>query len=740
MKFLIKKLTKYWKFIILIILILFGQAFAELSLPDYMAKIVNVGIQQSGIESSVPFIITGNTFNKLKLVTNDEDFSKIDSIYKKENNLRNLDNPLYKKIEDKENTYFLTNLEKIKDKDLQRIFAKSLLVMKYIEEGQPQGMEKIGTKVEINLPKGDEAFRLLEKLPESKKSEILLKIDKTFNNLPESISLQSSMRLVAEEYEKLGIELSGIQNQYIMQTGLKMILIALLALLASISVGFIASRVAADFGRNLRQESFEKVISFSNREFDKFSTSSLITRSNNDIQQVQNMLVIALRIIFYAPILGIGGIYKALTTNVSMAWIIALAVVLIVGVVATIFSFAIPLFKKVQKLIDNLQLITREILNGLLVIRAFVTENHEEKRFSKANRVLTDTNQRIANIMASMDPFIMVLMNSTSLLIVWIGAHEINQGLIQVGDMMAFMQYSMQIIMSFLMITMVSIMLPRALVSLNRVAEVVNEEIEIKNKENPIKLKEKINGNIEFKNVYFKYDNAPENALKNINLKINKGEITAFIGSTGSGKSALINLIPRFYDVTQGQVLIDGIDVRDIDIKDLRDKIGFVPQKTNLFTGTVESNIRIGKNENIDEKRVEKAINMSQSKEFVSKFKEGLNHRISQSGSNVSGGQKQRLSIARAIASKPEIYIFDDSFSALDFRTDYNLRKALNEESKNSTMIIVAQRIGTIINADNIVVLEDGEIVGQGKHSELIKNCNVYKQIASSQLKKEDME
>lgn len=740
MKFLIKKLTKYWKFIILIILILFGQAFAELSLPDYMAKIVNVGIQQSGIESSVPFIITGNTFNKLKLVTNDEDFSKIDSIYKKENNLRNLDNPLYKKIEDKENTYFLTNLEKIKDKDLQRIFAKSLLVMKYIEEGQPQGIEKIGTKVEINLPKGDEAFRLLEKLPESKKSEILLKIDKTFNNLPESISLQSSMRLVAEEYEKLGIELSGIQNQYIMQTGLKMILIALLALLASISVGFIASRVAADFGRNLRQESFEKVISFSNREFDKFSTSSLITRSNNDIQQVQNMLVIALRIIFYAPILGIGGIYKALTTNVSMAWIIALAVVLIVGVVATIFSFAIPLFKKVQKLIDNLQLITREILNGLLVIRAFVTESHEEKRFSKANRVLTDTNQRIANIMASMDPFIMVLMNSTSLLIVWIGAHEINQGLIQVGDMMAFMQYSMQIIMSFLMITMVSIMLPRALVSLNRVAEVVNEEIEIKNKENPIKLKEKINGNIEFKNVYFKYDNAPENALKNINLKINKGEITAFIGSTGSGKSALINLIPRFYDVTQGQVLIDGIDVRDIDIKDLRDKIGFVPQKTNLFTGTVESNIRIGKNENIDEKRVEKAINMSQSKEFVSKFKEGLDYRISQSGSNVSGGQKQRLSIARAIASKPEIYIFDDSFSALDFRTDYNLRKALNEESKNSTMIIVAQRIGTIINADNIVVLEDGEIVGQGKHSELIKNCNVYKQIASSQLKKEDME
>ena len=529
------------------------------------------------------------------------------------------------------------------------------------------------------------------------------------------------------------------QINYIFLSGVKMLGVALLSAALSVVVGFMASKVAAKTSMNLRSKVFKKVMSFSHTEMDKFSTASLITRSTNDIQQIQMVTVMMLRMILYAPILGIGAVIKVLNTNTSMTWIIALAVVVILAIVGVLFVTVMPRFKMLQKLVDKVNLVTREILTGLPVIRAFSTQKHEEERFDKANNELTKTNLFVNRVMSGMMPLMMFVMNGVTLLIVWNGGKGIDSGAMQVGDMMAFIQYAMQIIMAFLMMTMMSIMLPRAAVSAVRVDEVLNTEISIKDNEKVEEFDNNKKGVVEFNNVSFKYPDADEDILTNISFTAKPGETTAFIGSTGSGKSTLINLIPRFFDVTEGEILVDGVNIKNVSQHELRERIGYVPQKGVLFSGTIDSNLRYGR-ENATEKEIEKAAQIAQATEFIETKPEKYNTEIAQGGSNVSGGQKQRLSIARAIAKKPEIYIFDDSFSALDFKTDAALRKALKSETGNSTVLIVAQRISTILNAEQIIVLDEGKIVGKGTHKELLKNCEVYKQIALSQLSKEELE
>ena len=563
-------------------------------------------------------------------------------------------------------------------------------------------------------------------------------IDEKFNTFPEMMTSQAAISYVKIEYKSIGIDTDKLQSNYIVLAGIKMLGIALISVTAMIIVTFLASRVAASVGKELRGSVFNKVMSFSNAEMDKFSTASLITRSTNDIQQVQMLIVMLLRIVFYAPLMGVGGVLKVVKTNTSMTWIIAVVVIIILFIVGLLFAVVMPKFKTVQKLIDRVNLVTREILTGIPVIRAFSTQRYEEERFDKANRELTKTNIFVNRVMSCMMPTMMFIMNAIAILIVWNGAQSINNGTMQVGDMMAFIQYTMQIIMSFLMISMISIMLPRAAVSLDRIDEVITTELIIKDPKKAEKFHDDKKGILEFKDVSFRYPNADEDVLSHITFTAKPGETTAFIGSTGSGKSTLINLIPRFFDVTEGEILIDGVDIRNVSQHDLREKIGYVPQKGVLFSGTINSNLKYGK-EDATEEEVIKAARIAQATDFISAKEEGFDSEIAQGGTNVSGGQKQRLSIARAIAKDPEIYIFDDSFSALDFKTDSTLRKALKEEINDSTILIVAQRISTILHAEQIIVLDEGNVVGMGTHKELLKNCEVYKQIALSQLSKEEL-
>lgn len=555
------------------------------------------------------------------------------------------------------------------------------------------------------------------------------------------VIIQAACDLSLPEYTSniVNIGVQQMKPEYILNVGAKMLGVALLSMAATIGISFVASRVAASLGSRLRQEVFTKVVNFSSNEMDKFSTASLITRSTNDIQQIQNLMVMLLRIVIYAPILGIGGIIKVLSTENTMAWIIVVAVTTIIIVVFTLFKVVMPKFKQVQNLIDKLNLVTREILTGMLVIRAFGTEKHEEQRFDKANEDLTKTNLFINRTMAMMMPLMMLIMNIITIIIVWNGAYAVDSGTMQVGDMMAFIQYTMQIIMAFLMISMVSIMLPRAAVAAGRVDEIINTELSIKDPINPIGFETDKKGILEFKNVSFRYPNADEYVLENITFTAKKGETTAFIGSTGSGKSTLINLIPRFYDVTEGEIVFDGVNIKDVSQHELRAKIGYVPQKGVLFSGNIESNIKYGK-KSISDEDIKKAVEISQAKEFIESAEKGYETEIAQGGTNVSGGQRQRLSIARAIAKSPELYIFDDSFSALDYKTDAALRKALGKETKERTVLIVAQRISTILNADKIIVLEEGKIAGIGTHKQLMNNCEVYRQIAFSQLSKEELD
>ena len=737
------KLIKYLKpftFLILVIIgLLFIQANCDLSLPSYMSDIVNVGIQQNGIDSPIPEVVRESEFNKITLFLTDTEVKYVKANYVlvgKNLLTKNIiaSNILSKySIKTNESIYVLSTDKSSHITKLDKIISKSVMIVYQIETGN---ISK--TASGFSLPVGVDPFLFLESLPKAQLQLIDNKITTLTAKISDSIVTQAAVVYVKGEYKALNIDTNSIQKSYITSAGIKMILIALVSMMASISVGFITSRLSTGLGRNLRKNLFSKVESFSNTEFDKFGASSLITRTTNDIQQVQSLMAILLRIIFYAPILGVGGVLKVLATDASMSWIIVAAVSAIIVVVVILFVFAIPKFKIVQKLIDKLNLVTRESLTGMLVIRAFNTEVHEEEKFDGANKSLTKVNLFIGRTMAIMFPIMMLIMNIVTILVVWVGAHQIDAGAIQVGDMMAFVQYTMQIIMAFLMLTAVSIMLPRATVSAGRIDEVLSINPIIVDPKKPKRFDKKIKGLIKFNNVSFKYSDAEEYVIKNISFEAKAGETTAFIGSTGCGKSTIINLIPRFYDVSKGNILIDGIDIRDVTQHDLHDKIGYVPQKGALFSGTIESNLKYGKEDATEQELID-AAKTSQSLDFINEKGEKFASEIAQGGNNISGGQKQRLSIARALIKKPEIFIFDDTFSALDFKTDAMLRKALKKDIKDSTVLIVAQRISTIMNADQIIVLDDGEIVGMGTHEKLMKDCSVYQEIALSQLSKEEL-
>ena len=741
--------------IFIIILLLAGQASCELSLPTYTSNIINIGIQQSGIENSVPEVIRKSEMDKLFIFLSDKNKNTILNNYKLLNK-NSLSDEEYNKYKDSypalsdEEIYLLNTKDKDIIKKLDNILGKPELIVYGLESDdesakiiQQQMKNNMTSNMSIsnanqNLENMD-MFAMLQSMPKKQKNNLIKEMDNQLINLPDAMISQSAVSFVKNEYNEIGIDTGKLQTQYILTTGAEMIGITILSVVAAITVGFLASRVGASLGRTLRSKTFEKVMRFSSKEMTEFSTASLITRSTNDIQQIQQMTVMMLRMVFFAPFMAIGGIYKALSTNASMAWIIGVAVLGVVVIVGILFATVMPRFKKLQNLVDRLNLVTREILTGLPVIRAFSTERFEEKRFDGVNKDLTKVNMFVNRMMSCMMPAMMLVMNAISVLIVWVGAKNIDTGAMQVGDMMAFIQYTMQIVMSFLMISMISVMLPRAAVSANRINEVLEKDIIIKEDKNPQAFDASKKGLVEFKNVSFKYPDADEDILHDINFTANSGETTAFIGSTGSGKSTLINLILRFHDVTKGEIKVDGVNIKNVRLHDLREKIGYVPQKGVLFSGTIDSNLRYGKKDATQEDII-KAAKIAQSIDFINNKEDKFDSEISQGGSNVSGGQKQRLSIARAIAKDPEIFIFDDSFSALDFKTDAKLRKALKSETSNSTVLIVAQRISTILDADQIVVLDEGRIVGKGTHKELLKNCEIYKEIALSQLSKEELE
>ena len=741
---LLKHLKPFVGSMILAIALLFVQAICDLSLPDYMSNIVNVGIQQGGVENAVPKVIKSSEMEKLFIFMNDDEKNVVEDNYTlldKDNLTTDEYNKYVKDYPElkNESIYKLNTKEEEKIDKLNDIFGKPMLIVSMLES---QGFNGI-PGIEAMAPQGVDLstmdpFEMLSMMPQEQIDSMLSNVDEKLSDMPESMITQSATSYVKEQYKDIGINTDKLQSNYVIIAGIKMVGIALISMVATVIVSFIAARVAAALGRNLRKDVFNKVVGFSNAEFDEFSTASLITRTTNDIQQIIMLVVMGLRIVFYAPILGIGGVIKVINTGASMGWVIAVALISILLLVIVLFSFAMPKFKSVQKLVDRLNLVTRESLTGMLVIRAFSTQKYEEEKFEVANKNLTRTNLFVNRVMTVMMPLMMFIMNVITLLIVWVGSHRIDEGIMQVGTMMAFMQYTMQIIMAFLMISMVSVILPRAMVSAQRVSEVLNVDVAIKDSEKLQMFNDDEKGTIEFKNVSFRYPGADEDVISNVSFKAFPGETTAFIGSTGSGKSTLINLIPRFYDATEGEILIDGVNIKSVSQYDLREKIGFIPQKGLLFSGTIESNLKYGGDHITDEDMI-KASEIAQAMEFINSKEEGFNTEIAQGGTNVSGGQKQRLAIARAIAKKPEVFIFDDSFSALDFKTDAKLRKAINAELKESTLLIVAQRISTIMNANQIIVLDEGKVVGKGTHKELMENCEVYQQIALSQLSKEEL-
>lgn len=721
------KVFKYLKSsifsVLAVILLLFVQAYLDLTLPDYTSKIVNVGVQQGGIENAAISEIGEDTLNTLVLLMDKSDAKYIMNHYEKTDTYKGED--IYELKED-------SNVDKISS-----IMAKPMMILSYAS--QEANSSSDSDTVSFDLPEGVSLSQALSMMGDAEREKMLQQIDRKIKDIPDTIVDQAAVSYVKAEYQRIGVDTDHIQTMYILKVGLIMLGIAFSAMAVGILIVFIGSRMAARLARTLRHKVFTKVVGFSKNEIKTYGQSSLITRTTNDVQQVQMVVVFLLRVVFYAPIIGIGGVIKAMNTNADMTYIIGVAVVAILGVVVTLFAIAMPKFNRVQKLIDKLNLVTREILSGLPVIRAFSNEHHEEERFEEANKRLTKVNLFINRAMSFMMPVMMLVMNFVCLVIVYQGAKGVDTGAMQVGDIMAYIQYTMQIIMAFLMISMMSIMLPRANVSAKRIMEIIETKDTIYNSKHLVEFKPEARGKVEFKNVSFRYPDADYDVITDIDLVANPGETTAFIGSTGSGKSTLINLIPRFYDVTDGELLVDGVNIKDVDIHELREKIGFVPQKGVLFTGTIKDNIKYG-NENISDEDVNKALDVAQATEFVSKLKGGVDYDISQGGTNVSGGQKQRLSIARAIAKNPDIYVFDDSFSALDFKTDAKLRGELAKITKDKTVLIVAQRISTIMNADKIVVLDEGRVVGIGTHKELMKNCNVYKEIALSQLSKEELE
>lgn len=738
------KLAKYLKpfttLLIAAVILLFGQAMADLSLPDYMSNIVNKGIQQGGIESAIPEAIRASQMDRLTIFMSEQDKQSVLSNY----TLIEKSNADYEKyvksypVLEKEPIYVLNKIDGAKIEELNPIMGKAFLAAAGVEQMKAGAKDGVidfnGTKVPANA----DLYTMFAKLPADQRIKITENMNAKFTAMGDKAIVQAASAAVKAEYGALGMNTDRIQSRYILKEGAYMLILSLLSAAATVVVGFLASRTAAGVSRNLRKDVFTKVESFSNAEFDKFSTASLITRTTNDITQIQMLIVMMIRMVIYAPIVGIGGVIKAQNKSTSMTWIIALAVILLLTLIGTIFSIALPKFKMIQNLIDRLNLVTRENLSGMMVIRAFNTEKFEEGRFDKANKELTNTNLFVNRVMVTMFPVMNLIMNGTTLLIVWVGAHKIADSAMQVGDMMAFMQYAMQIIFSFLMMSFMFIMVPRASVSAQRISEVLAVEPEIVDPKRAKSFGKQVEGVVEFRNVSFRYPGAEEDMLKNINFKAMPGQITAFIGSTGSGKTTLVNLIPRFYDVTDGQILIDGVDVREVTQHELRDQIGYVPQKGFLFKGTIETNLKYS-DENAKDENIKRASEIAQAMEFINEKPEGFKSDISQGGTNVSGGQKQRLSIARALVKTPQIYIFDDSFSALDYKTDASLRRALKEQTASSTVLIVGQRIATIKNAEQIIVLDEGRVVGIGTHEELMKNCETYQEIALSQLSKEEL-
>lgn len=735
MRKLFQFLKPYAPRVLLILCVLVVQAYCDLSLPTYTSNIVNVGIQQSGIDEEIPENISEEEMNRLLLFVSEDDRQDIQDAYEKSSESFDYDGEV------------LTLKDSVKS-DNEKLDALTeemklpMMLTAGFENGSDTTKQMEGQlKEQMSQVPGIEkmsVFDIFGMMDDTQRAAIVDKITEQMDKMPDSILDQAAISYVKSTYEQIGLDTGHMSTVYILKTGAKMLGLAALGMAASILACLMASRVGAKVGRGLRRDTFRKVIGFSNAEFDKFSTASLITRSTNDIQQIQFLTVMILRIVLYAPVMAIGGILKVSKTNVDMFWIIGLAVLLIVMVVAVLFIVVMPKFKIVQNMVDKLNLVSREILTGLPVIRAFHTEKHEEERFDKANKDLTKLNLFVNRAMTFMMPTMMLVMNGITVLIVWVGGHSINDGAMQVGDMMAFIQYAMQIIMSFLMICMISVMLPRAAVSAERVDEVLKSETKIHDPKEPKTLPKNGKGEVAFEHVSFHYPGAEEDVLHDITFTAKPGETTAFIGSTGCGKSTLVNLIPRFYDVTEGKITIDGQDVRNLTQHELRDKLGYVPQKGVLFSGNIASNIMFG-NPAGSEQEMTEAAQIAQAVEFIDTKPERYKSPISQGGANVSGGQKQRLSIARAIAKHPDVYIFDDSFSALDYKTDTVLRSALKEKTTDSVVLIVAQRISTILHAEQIIVLDDGKIVGKGTHEELLKTCDAYYQIAASQLSESEL-
>jgi len=735
MRKLFQFLKPYAPRVLLILCVLVVQAYCDLSLPTYTSNIVNVGIQQSGIDEEIPENISEEEMNRLLLFVSEDDRQDIQDAYEKSSESFDYDGEV------------LTLKDSVKSDDekldaLTEEMKLPMMLTAGFENGSDTTKQMEGQlKEQMSQVPGIEkmsVFDIFGMMNDTQRAAIVDKITKQMDKMPDSILDQTVISYVKSTYEQIGMDTGHMSTVYILKTGAKMLGLAALGMAASILACLMASRVGSKVGRGLRRDTFRKVIGFSNAEFDKFSTASLITRSTNDIQQIQLLTVMILRIVLYAPIMAIGGILKVSKTNVDMFWIIGLAVLLIVMVVAVLFIVVMPKFKIVQNMVDKLNLVSREILTGLPVIRAFHTEKHEEERFDKANKDLTKLNLFVNRAMTFMMPTMMLVMNGITVLIVWVGGHSINDGAMQVGDMMAFIQYAMQIIMSFLMICMISVMLPRAAVSAERVDEVLKSETKIHDPKEPKTLPKNGKGEVAFEHVSFHYPGAEEDVLHDITFTAKPGETTAFIGSTGCGKSTLVNLIPRFYDVTEGKITIDGQDVRNLTQHELREKLGYVPQKGVLFSGNIASNIMFG-NPAGSEQEMTEAAQIAQAVEFIDTKPERYKSPISQGGANVSGGQKQRLSIARAIAKHPDVYIFDDSFSALDYKTDTVLRSALKEKTTDSVVLIVAQRISTILHAEQIIVLDDGKIVGKGTHEELLKTCDAYYQIAASQLSESEL-
>ncbi len=727
MKEILKVLKKYFIAILMVIVLLIAQAICDLKLPEFTSNIVNVGIQQNGFESPIYEVARKSTIEDMLLFTDDNTKKEIENVYTyiSKDTLNDQEYEKYLKkypLLKEEGLYVLKDLDKDQQEKIENMITKPSVLVSYLKSSNEVDFDAVKTQ--------------LSYLNASEKEATISKMLEKINGYEDSMLKQMAISLSIAEYKTVGVNIEQSQNNYILFTGLKMLGLAIAIMTITVLTIFLSSKIASGFSKDLRKKIFNKVMSFSNKEFEDFQTSSLITRSTNDVQQIQNFIIMSLRMIFYAPIVGVGAYLKV--SGSSMSWIIGLDVAIILLIVTVLFSIVMPKFQIIQTMLDKLNLVTREILTGLPVIRAFGTEKHEEKRFDKANKDVTKISLFVNRVMTIMMPLMMFIMNGTSILIIWVGAGKVDNGSIQVGTLIVLITYTIQIIMSFIMISLLSVMIPRSVISIKRIAAVLNKNIAIKDKKETKNFDNTKKGIVEFKNVSFKYPDASENVINNVTFTAKKGTTTAFIGSTGSGKSTLINLIPRFYDVTEGEIIIDGVNIKDAKVKELREKIGYVPQKGMLFQGTIESNIKFG-NDNLSDKELEKVAEISQSLEFINEKKNKYQTEISQGGTNVSGGQRQRLSIARAIATSPEIYIFDDSFSALDFQTDYKLRKALYEYTKDATIFIVAQRISTILNADQIVVLDKGNVVGIGTHKQLLKNCDIYKEIASSQLKEDEL-